>query len=97
MNGGFKMGECKVDHPLVDVKTKYESQVSFLPSELLPLFQQFFDQEHTQEILNEVFHLLKKYDLCSEAEQEHRNNRLYMVLKSLSPKSTGTNIFTGTL
>lgn len=91
------MGECKVDHSLVDVKTKFESQVSFLPSELMPLFQQFFDQEHTQEILNDVFHLLKKYDLCSEDEREHRNKRLYMILQSLSSKSTETNIYTETL
>lgn len=76
------MGECKIDHTKVDVKNKYESQLNYLPEEMKPLFQQFFLEEHTQDILNDVFHLLKKYDLASEEEKQNRNNRLYMVFKN---------------
>ncbi|WP_077211720.1 group-specific protein [Bacillus dakarensis] len=76
------MGECKIDHSKEDVKNKYESQLDHLPEDMKPLFQQFFLEEHTQEILNDVFHLLKKYDLASEDEKQNRNNRLYMVLKN---------------
>mgnify|MGYP001479950216 CR=1 FL=1 len=76
------MGECKIDHTKEDVKNKYESQLNYLPEEMKPLFQQFFLEEHTQEILNDVFHLLKKYDLASEEEKQNRNNRLNMVLKN---------------
>ena len=49
----------------------------------MPLFEQFFTEEHTQDLLNEVFHLLKKYDLASEDERNARNNRLLLVLKNV--------------
>ncbi|WP_462411060.1 hypothetical protein [Neobacillus sp. Marseille-QA0830] len=77
------MGECKLDHAQEDVKKKYESQIPFLPEDMKPLFEGFFVKDHTQEILNEVFHLLKKYDLASEEEKNERNNRLYLVLRNL--------------
>lgn len=77
------MSECKLNHSQEDVKSKYESQASFLPEEMKPLFNQFFEKEHTQDLLNEVFHLLKKYDLSTKDEQENRNNRLFLVLKNL--------------
>lgn len=77
------MGECKLDHSHEDIKSKYLSQAAFLPEEMKPLFEQFFAKEHTQEILNEVFHLLKKYDLASDEEKTERTNRLHMVLKNV--------------
>jgi hypothetical protein len=77
------LGECKLNHSHEDVRSKYESQAAFLPEDMKPLFQEFFEKEHTQELLNEVFHLLKKYDLAKEEEQGERNNRLYLVLKNV--------------
>jgi citrate synthase len=77
------MSECKLNHSHEDVKSKYQSQAGFLPEDLKPLFEAFFSKEHTQEILNDVFHLLKKYDLASEQEQSERNNRLNLVLRNL--------------
>lgn len=77
------MGECKLNHSQEDVKSKYESQAEFLPKDMKPLFDQFFAGEHTQELLNEVFHLLKKYDLASSEEQSARNERLYLVLRNV--------------
>lgn len=77
------MSECKLNHSHEDVISKFESQASFLPEEMKPLFNQFFEKEHTQDLLNEVFHLLKKYDLATKEEQENRNNRLFLVLKNL--------------
>jgi hypothetical protein len=77
------MGECKLNHSQEDVKSKYESQAEFLPEDMKPLFNQFFAGEHTQELLNEVFHLLKKYDLASAEEQSARNERLYLVLRNV--------------
>jgi hypothetical protein len=77
------MAECSIDHSMEDVKKKYESQFEYLPKELKGLFDQFFQEEHTQDILNEVFHLLKKYDLSTEEEKENRNNRLLLVLKNV--------------
>lgn len=77
------MSECKIDHTAEDVRKKYESQMEFLPEDMQSLFEQFFAEEHTQEILNDVFHLLKKYDLVSDEEKEARNQRLYLVLKNV--------------
>ncbi|WP_160722509.1 group-specific protein [Bacillus sp. USDA818B3_A] len=77
------MSECKLNHTLEDVKNKYESQAEFLPEDMRELFNQFFTRVHTQELLNEVFHLLKKYDLASDEEKSGRNNQLYLVLKNV--------------
>lgn len=77
------MSECKIDHTPEDVKKKFESQIEFLPADMKPLFETFFSGEHSQDILNDVFHLLKKYDLVSKDEQEARNQRLYLVLKNV--------------
>jgi len=77
------MSECKLNHSIEDVKNKFESQASFLPAEVKPLFEDFITKEHTQDLLNEVFHLLKKYDLASEEERNARNNRLLLVLKNV--------------
>lgn len=77
------MGECKIDHSHEDVKKKFESQKEFLPQDMSALFNNFVKEEHTQDILNEVFHLLKKYDLVTEEEKTERNNRLYLVLKNV--------------
>lgn len=77
------MSECKLNHSQEDVRSKYESQEAFLPEDMVPLFEQFFLKEHTQDLLNEVFHLLKKYDLASAEDRNERNNRLYLVLKNV--------------
>ncbi|PAE26641.1 group-specific protein [Bacillus sp. 7894-2] len=77
------MSECKLDHTPEDVQNKFQQQRSFLPEDMTPLFQAFFLEEHTQDILNEVFHLLKKFDLASEEEQTERVSRLYLVLKNV--------------
>ena len=36
---------------------------------MTPLFQLYFSKEHTQKNLNEMFHLLKKYDLSSDEKK----------------------------
>lgn len=77
------MSECKINHTHEDVQSKFQSQAEFLPADMLPLFQVFFEKEHTQDLLNEVFHFLKKYDLASVEEKSERNNRLYIVLRNV--------------
>ncbi|MDR7079947.1 citrate synthase [Neobacillus niacini] len=77
------MSECKLDHSQEDVRNKYDSQAAFLPEDMKPLFEQFLAKDHTQDLLNEVFHLLKKYDLATEEEKNERNNRLFLVLKNV--------------
>jgi hypothetical protein len=75
------MSSCNIDHSVGDVQKKYEAQKEFLPVELQELFQPFFTKPHSQETLNEVFHLLKKYDLSNEAERLSRNEKLLFILK----------------
>lgn len=77
------MSECKLDHSQEDVRNKYDSQAAFLPEDMKPFFEQFLAKDHTQDLLNEVFHLLKKYDLATEEEKSERNNRLFLVLKNV--------------
>ncbi|EIJ81354.1 hypothetical protein PB1_00375 [Bacillus methanolicus PB1] len=77
------MGTCNIDHSHEDVRKKYEAQAEFLPGGINDLFETFFKKEQTQEILNEVFHLLKKYDLADEKEKAERNRRLEFIIKNV--------------
>lgn len=76
------MSECKLNHTHEDVQNKYQSQLKFLPKEILSLFERFFAAEHTQQELNELFHLLKKYDLISDEEKVERNKRMMLLLNN---------------
>lgn len=75
------MSKCPIDHSLTDVKNKFEEQKSFLPDNINQFFNQFLATDHEQEILNEAFHLLKKYDLASAEEKNERNEKI-LALKS---------------
>ncbi|MBS4189369.1 group-specific protein [Bacillus sp. FJAT-49705] len=77
------MSECKLDHTHDDVIRKFEQQQEYLPEDLKPLLAVFFEKEHTQVLLNEVFHLLKKFDLSSDEEKLERINRLSFILKNV--------------
>lgn len=76
----YSMSECKIDHSAEDVQNKFESQREFLPGEVAGLFAEFFAKEQTQDRLNEVFHLLKKYDLASDEEKRARDQQLLELL-----------------
>lgn len=80
----LKMSSCNLDHSQEDVQKKFEQQKEHLPVEIISAFGDFVQAEHTQDILNEVFHLLKKYDLANEDERQERNNRLLLILQNLS-------------
>jgi len=81
IKGNVGMSNCKLDHSKEDVKNKFESQRLFLPEEINTRFADFFSGEPTQAELNEMFHLLKKYDLSSEEEQQERNKQILLLLK----------------
>jgi len=70
------MGKCNIDHSREDVVKKLKSQELFLPEGLAGKLGSFLKKEHDQETLNELFHLLKKYDLASEAERKERDRKL---------------------
>ena len=73
------MSNCKLDHTREDVKQKFESQADVLPKEIIPYFERFLSLDHSQQVLNEMFHLLKKYDLSSEEEREQRNKQMMLL------------------
>jgi hypothetical protein len=70
------MSACKLDHSLEDVKTKLADQRPFLLPTLSEKCSQFLTTNVSQSELNELFHLLKKYDLASEEEKDIRNQKL---------------------
>ncbi|EJR65347.1 hypothetical protein IIO_01531 [Bacillus cereus VD115] len=71
---------CNIDHSIEDVMNKLESQKGFLPETLFKDLNGFLQNKHSQEIINEIFHLLKKYDLVSEEERETRNAQLLHIM-----------------
>ncbi|MED1862490.1 hypothetical protein P4V41_03295 [Fictibacillus nanhaiensis] len=75
------MGKCTIDHTLEDVEQKLAEQSAFMPRELVMEVGDSLSDDADQTYLNEVFHLLKKYDLADEKEREHRNEKLKDVAK----------------
>ncbi|MFC0236540.1 hypothetical protein [Fictibacillus phosphorivorans] len=75
------MGKCTIDHTLEDVKQKLAEQSAFMPRELVMEVGDSLSEAANQSYLNEVFHLLKKYDLADENERETRNEKLSDLVK----------------
>ncbi|MBP0725762.1 group-specific protein [Bacillus sp. RG28] len=74
------MSTCKLNHSTQDVIDKVELQKSHLPEILAEGLFKILQTKPSQVLLNELFHLLKKYDLSSPNEQEIRNNRLSQLI-----------------
>ncbi|UFJ39707.1 group-specific protein [Brevibacillus humidisoli] len=74
------MGECKIDHSQDDVLCKLETQHEHLPNDLYQALKDWLGKPQPQSALNEVFHLLKKYDLAAKAEQAERDRELRNLL-----------------
>ncbi|MGG0357097.1 group-specific protein [Bacillus anthracis] len=72
---------CNIDHSIEDVMNKLESQKSFLSEDIFKELKNFLQGNHSQKMLNDVFHLLKKYDLVSKEERETRNAQLLLIIK----------------
>ncbi|MDP4170608.1 MAG: hypothetical protein Q8906_08355 [Bacillota bacterium] len=78
------MSECKLNHSFEDIKRKFETQCAFLPSEINRAFFDYLNEYLPQEVLNELFHLLKKYDLSSNEEREQRNRKIMKIMTELN-------------
>ncbi|WP_409290865.1 hypothetical protein [Peribacillus sp. SCS-37] len=74
------MSSCNLDHSREDVLQKLRQQDEFLPGGLTGEIESFLAEGQSQETLNEVFHLLKKYDLSPAQERESRHERLQALL-----------------
>ncbi|CAM3848466.1 Sulfur carrier protein FdhD [Alkalicoccus chagannorensis] len=75
---------CPIDHTVEDTKKKLEEQKPHLPKGVYTSSGHFLDGEPTQEELNDLFHLLKKYDLAERGEQEQREARILELTGGLS-------------
>lgn len=64
---------CPIDHTTEEVRKKLEEQKPFLPKAIFEGANLMLDVDQPQEQLNELFHLLKKYDLADAEEQLKRN------------------------
>ncbi|SDN76333.1 group-specific protein [Alkalicoccus daliensis] len=71
---------CNLDHSAEDTQKKLEAQKSFLPEDLFEKSELFLKGTPSQVELNELFHLLKKYDLASEEEKKVRNQQMRELL-----------------
>ncbi|WP_312116422.1 hypothetical protein [Brevibacillus reuszeri] len=80
MKGDGSMSECKLDHSVEDVHKKLTEQAPFLPSARVEQLQALFQTELSQELLNQWFHLLKKYDLASTEERLKREKQMDLLL-----------------
>lgn len=78
------MGECRLNHSPDDVAKKLEEQAAFLPSDIAVGVQNGLQKPLAQEILNELFHLLKKYDLAEEAVRQERDQQFRDLLQGLA-------------
>ena len=70
------MGKCNIDHSHQDVVEKLNSQKDYLPDDLFAETEGYLKKDVSQENLNELFHLLKKYDLASPDEKTGRDKKL---------------------
>jgi hypothetical protein len=70
------MGECRLNHSVEDVRAKLAEQTPHLPGPLAARLEGLLATPLSQETLNELFHLLKKYDLASPEERAEREQKL---------------------
>ncbi|PRO67246.1 formate dehydrogenase accessory sulfurtransferase FdhD [Alkalicoccus urumqiensis] len=66
------MSSCPIDHTPEDTKAKLDSQKEHLPAIVYAEAESILQGTPDQEQLNELFHLLKKYDLAEPDEQKQR-------------------------
>lgn len=74
------MSRCTIDHTQEDTLKKLQEQREYLPNNLVERCEMFLRKPLGQETLNEVFHLLKKYDLAEDNERLERNQQLEKLL-----------------
>jgi hypothetical protein len=74
------VSSCNLNHSLDDVKKKLADQIPFLLPAIAEKCTQYLTPNVSQKDLNELFHLLKKYDLASDLEKEIRNQKIEELL-----------------
>lgn len=76
------MSNCNIDHSSEDVKKKLQEQSPFLHTKLVEKCLLFLSTATSQIELNELFHLLKKYDLSTDEEKNVRNRKIEALISN---------------
>ncbi|UGB29008.1 group-specific protein [Metabacillus sp. B2-18] len=75
------MSSCKIDHTIDDVTKKLKEQTPYMNYSLGEKCFNFLSTSVSQADLNELFHLLKKFDLASEDEKKIRIDKLEKLVQ----------------
>ena len=68
------------DHSNEDVWRRLERQSQWMPAQLYYQFEELLSLHLEQPILNELYQVLKKYDVLTDIERDERNESIQMLI-----------------
>ncbi|MCC9625154.1 MULTISPECIES: hypothetical protein [Exiguobacterium] len=69
-----------VDHSIEDVSRRLERQSQCMPAHLYFQLEELLNWSLEQEVVNQLYALLKKYDVLTDIEREERNISIQMLI-----------------
>ena len=74
------MDPSTVDHSLKDVSRSLERQSQYMPAHLYFQLEELLNWSLDQEVVNQLYALLKKYDVLTDIEREERNVSIQLLI-----------------
>lgn len=74
------MDPSTVDHSIEDVSRRLERQSQCMPAHLYFQLEELLNWSLEQEVVNQLYALLKKYDVLTDIEREERNISIQMLI-----------------
>ncbi len=74
------MDPSTVDHSLKDVSRRLECQSQYMPAHLYFQLEELLHWSLDQEVVNQLYALLKKYDVLTDIEREERNVSIQLLI-----------------
>ncbi len=74
------MDPSTVDHSIEDVSRRLERQSQCMPAHLYFQLEELLNWSLEQEVVNQLYALLKKYDVLTDIEREVRNISIQMLI-----------------
>ncbi|HAL00412.1 MAG TPA: hypothetical protein DCP50_05465 [Exiguobacterium sp.] len=68
------------DHSIEDVWRRLERQSQWMPAQFYYQFEELLSLHLEQPILNELYQVLKKYDVLTDIERDERNESIQMLI-----------------
>ncbi|WP_231557577.1 MULTISPECIES: hypothetical protein [Exiguobacterium] len=69
-----------VDHSLKDVSRRLERQSQYMPAHLYFQLEELLQWSLDQQVVNQLYALLKKYDVLTDIEREERNISIQLLI-----------------